>query len=147
MTHHPARLMITLLLAGFFIASAQAEHPEQIPGLTSNSSLAKLVFLTIEADKYIVSDSRHNRFVELPRRAKERLLDSAEAKQIVVLVTNQRFTAYSAITQAWSSKRTQPGERLESIRAEDYAALVTTNKRLLSYSGTSGVWIERDRKK
>lgn len=145
MTHQPARLMITLLLAGFFVASVQAEHPGQIPGLISSSSLAKLVFLTIEADKYVVSDSRNNRFAELSRRAKEKLIDSAEAKQIVVLASNQRFTAYSALTQAWSEIRTQAGERLENIRAEDYAALITTNQRLLNFNGANGVWTEYDR--
>ena len=144
MNKKPTHLIIALLLVGFFIPCAQAERPVHIPGFIS-SSPAKLVFLTIEKNKYIVSDIRSNRFLELPRHAKEHLIDSAEAKQIVVLATNQRFTAYSALTQAWSKIRTQAGEKLKSIRAEDFAALITTNQRLLSYNGTNGVWTEHDR--
>jgi len=137
-------LILALLMVSFFMSSAQAEHPVHIPGFIS-ASPAKLVFLTIEKNKYIVSDIRSNRFLELPRRAKEQLIDSAEAKQIVVLATNQRFTAYSVLTQAWAKIRTQAGEKLESIRAEDYAALVITNQRLLNYNGANGVWTEHDR--
>ena len=144
MNHQPARLITYILLAGFFMPSALADHPGQIPGLLL-STPAKLVFLSIEENKYIVSDIRSNRFIELSRRAKERLIDSAEAKQIVLLASNQRFTAYSALTQTWSEIRTQAGEKLESIRAEDYAALVTTNQRFLSYSGENGIWTEHDR--
>jgi len=141
MNTQPARYMFALLLAGFFMPCAQAE---QIPGFIS-ASPAKLVFLSIEPDKFIVSDARSSRFVELRRSAKEQLIDSAEAKQVVVLATNQRFTAYSALTQSWNSIRTEAGEKLESIRAEDYAALITTNKRLLNYSGVNGVWIAKNR--
>jgi len=144
MHHKPTRFIIVVLLVGFFMSSAQAEHPLQIRGLISGT-LTKLVFLSIERDKYIVSDIRNNRFIELKRRAKERLIDSAEAKQIVLLASNQRFTAYSALTQSWSEIRTQAGEKLESIRAEDYAALVTTNQRFINYNGANGIWTEHDR--
>ena len=141
MKKKPALLIFTLLLAGFFTSNAQAEHPTLLPNPVS-ASPAKLVFLTIEKNKYIISDIRGNRFIELPRQAKEQLIDSAEAKQIVVLASNQRFTAYSALTQSWSKIRTQAGEKLESIRAEDYAALIITNQRLLNYNGVNGVWSE-----
>jgi len=140
MKYKPAHFVIPILLAFFFMSSAQAE----LPGFISGSP-TKLVFLSIEKNKYIVSDIRNNRFVELSRHAKEQLIDSAEAKQIVALATNQRFTAYSALTQAWSEIRTQAGEKIENIRAEDYAALITTNQRLLNYNGANGVWTEYDR--
>ena len=144
MNNRLGNIIPVLLLIGFFISSAKAEYPRQIPSLISGTP-AKLVFLNIEKNKYIVSDIRSNRFVELPRHAKEQIIDSAEAKQIVVLATNQRFTAYSALTQAWSEIRTQAGEKIENIRAEDYAALVATNQRLLNYNGANGVWTEYDR--
>jgi len=140
MKYKPAHFIICILLAISFMSSAHAE----LPGFISGSP-TKLVFLSIEKNKYIVSDIRSNRFVELPRHAKEKLIDSAEAKQVVVLATNQRFTAYSALTQTWTEIRTQAGEKIENIRAEDYAALVTTNQRLLNYNGANGVWIEYDR--
>lgn len=140
MAHRSLRLYLYVLLVSLCIPLTQANPLTDIP-----ASPAKLVFLTIEADKYIVSDIRSNRFVELRRQAKERLIDSAEAKQIIIIASNQRFSAYSALTQSWSSIRSQAGEKLEAIRAEDYAALITTNQRLLSYSGASGVWIQKNR--
>lgn len=145
MNNRLGNIVFLLLFIGLFISSAKAEHPSQIRPDLIAASPAKLVFLSIEANKYIVSDIRSNRFIELRRSAKERLIDSAEAKQVVILATNQRFTAYSALTQAWSKIRTQAGEQLESIRAEDYAVLVTTNQRLLNYNGANGVWTEYDR--
>jgi len=136
--------LFTLLLASFFIAPALAGPPVVPHGLVQ-ASPAKLVFLTVETDAYIISDIGSNRFVELRRKAKEKLVDTAEAKQIVIIATNQRITAYSALTGRWSELRRQANEKTLSIRAEDYAALVTTNQRLLSFNGASGVWTERDR--
>jgi len=131
--------LLTLSTASF----AESRFNNTLGDLEGNPS--KLVFLIIENDKYIVSDIRSNRFVELRRSAKERLIDTAEAEQVVVIATNQRYTAYSARVQAWVDIRTQAGERLQSIRADDFAVLITTNKRYLSFNGANGVWNSRAR--
>jgi len=144
MLSKPAIRLFSILLAGFFIASAQA-GPPSIPHGLIQSSPAKLVFLTVEDDAYIISDIGSNRFVELRRKAKEKLIETAEAKQIVVIATNQRITAYSALTGNWNELRRQANEKTLSIRAEDFAALVITNQRLLNFNGVSGTWAERDR--
>ena len=136
--------LFILLMTGIFFSGVHANPPIVPHGLIPTSQ-AKLVFLTLEPDAFIVSDIRSNRFVELRRKAKEKLIETAEAKQVVVIVTNQRITAYSALTGSWSELRTQANEKPQSIRAEDYAAMVTTNQRLLSFNGASGVWTERDR--
>lgn len=115
------------------------------PLLATNNSTSKLVFLIIEDDNFIASDIRSSRFVELRRKAQEKVVDSSEAAQVVVIVTNQRIVAYSPLVQAWRGLRTQAGERLDSIKTEDFAALVITNQRLLSFNGAAGVWSERKR--
>jgi len=144
MSTKPAISLFISLLAACLIAPAQAGPPVVPHGLIQTSP-AKLVFLTVEDDSYIVSDIGSNRFVELRRKAKEKLVDTAEAKQIVIIATNQRITAYSALTGSWSELRRQANEKTLSIRAEVYAALVITNQRLLNFNGASGTWTERDR--
>lgn len=135
------------LLPGIFILALllnatplPAASPLIVPDAT-----VKLVYFFAEHDKYIVSDIRANQFVELRRQAKEELLDKAVANQVVVLVTNQRYVAYSALTQTWHSFKRRANEEFVSIEAADFSAFLVTSDRLISFNGQTGSWAEQRR--
>ena len=61
-----------------------------------------------------------------------------------MVFTNQRIIGYGVLS-GWKSIRTEAGEKLEELQAEDYAGLVVTSTRLLNFNGESGVWGETSR--
>jgi len=135
--HIATPILLALLLTS---ASLQANNPLVIPDGT-----VKLVYFFEEDDKYIVSDIRNNQFVELRRKAQEQLLEKAVANQVVVLVTNQRYVAYSALTTSWHTLKRRASEKFISVEAADFSAFLVTNKRLVSFNGQTGTWAEQRR--
>ena len=126
------RLVMACLLS-VLSASANAVAAEDVP---------RLLYLITENGAVIASNIQFNRFDELKLRAKEVIQEKAVADAVAVVVTNQRIIGYSVFTAAWKPKRTKAGEKLESIEAEDFSALVTTSHRFLSFNGRNGVWAE-----
>ncbi|NIQ22972.1 MAG: hypothetical protein GTN92_11480, partial [Pseudomonas stutzeri] len=55
--------------------------------------------------------------------AREKIIEQAEAEAVIIIVTNQRIIGYG-LQSGWRSMRTEAGERVESVRVEDFAALV-----------------------
>jgi hypothetical protein len=100
----------------------------------------KTLFLVIEADEVIASNTRLGRFDRLEFNAKERILEHKVANAVAVIVTNQRFVAYGVLGGSWQSLRREAGEHAQKIEVEDYSATVVTDDRILNFNGRSGAW-------
>jgi RecB family exonuclease len=98
------------------------------------------LFLVVEADGVIASNTQTGRFDRLDLAAKERILDYKTGNAVAVVVTNQRFAGYAVLAGGWQTLRREAGEEHESIQAEDYAATVVTDDRLLNFNGRTGAW-------
>jgi len=105
----------------------------------------KVLFLVIEPDEVIASNTKSGRFDSLELHAKERIQDYQVANGVAVVVTNQRFAGYGVLAGGWQTLRRQAGESAESIQAEDYSATVVTNDRILNFYGRTGSWNQRRR--
>ena len=124
-----ARVVVGLMIAGcLFISQAAADEVE------------KLVFLVVEKDEVIASNTRLGRFDRLELNAREKLLEYKSSSAVAVVVTNQRFVAYGVFHGAWNSRRVQAGEKLQSMEVADYSATLVTSDRILNYYGRTGVW-------
>ncbi len=110
----------------------------------AGDSVPKQVHLVIDGNRLIASNARFSRFDELKFNAREKLVGKAVGEATIVVFTNQRIIGYGVLS-GWKSIRTEAGEKLKSLEAEDFAALVVTNLRLLNFNGESGVWGERSR--
>lgn len=113
----------------------------------AESTLPKLVYLIEEDGELIASNIKFNRFDELKLQAKESVVQYAVANAVIVLVTNKRIVAYSVYAASWKILDREADEQVKTISAEDYAALVVTSKRYLSFNGKTGVWAETQRSK
>ncbi len=123
-----------LVLAGcLFISQAGADEVE------------KLVFLVVEDDEVIASNTRLGRFDRLELSAREKILDYKASNAVAVVVTNQRFVAYGVFHGAWNSRRVQAGEKMVSMEVADYSATLVTSDRILNYYGRTGVWSDTKR--
>lgn len=98
----------------------------------------KILFLVVEPDDVVASNTQTGRFDRLDLAAKERILTYKEGNAVAVVVTNQRFAGYSVLAGGWQSLRRQAGEAYQSIQAEDYSAAVVTDDRLLNFNGRTG---------
>ena len=105
----------------------------------------KVLFLVIEQDEVIASNTRLGRFDRLEMSAKEKILDYKASSATAVVVTNQRFAAYGVFTGGWNSRRVRAGEKLESIEVADYSATVVSSDRILNFYGRTGTWSETKR--
>ena len=110
----------------------------------ASDAVPKQVHLVIEGNRLIASNARFSRFDELKFNAREEIVAQAVGEATIVVVTNQRIIGYGVLS-GWRPIRTEAAEKLEEVEAEDYAALVITNLRLLNFNGESGVWGERSR--
>ena len=140
MTHiffHSLKYFIYILLLLFFASASHAD----------DATVPKLVYLIVDEDKLIASNIKFSRFDELTLGAKESVTEHAAGNAVIVIVTNKQIVAYSVYTASWKTKSIQPDEKIESISAEDYSALVVSSKRFLSFNGKSGVWAETQRSK
>ncbi|MGW8311265.1 MAG: hypothetical protein ACWGNB_09400, partial [Thiogranum sp.] len=77
----------------------------------------KVLFLLVEPDQVIASNTQTGRFDRLDLDAKERVIDYKAANAVAVVVTNQRFAAYGALAGGWQTLRREAGEQTEQIEA------------------------------
>lgn len=98
-----------------------------------------------DGDRVIVSNVRFSRTDEFVLAGRETLEDTADSRAMLVLVTSRRFVAYSVYTASWQSVDRKPGETVERLAAEDWAAWVLTSRRALNFNGRTAVWSEGDR--
>ena len=124
-------LALTSLGAGTWATARADETPREL-------------HLIVQKDKLIASNVRLSRFDEFQLRPKERIQDKAVGSAVAVVYTNKRIIGYSVIRASWVSVRTEVGEKLRTIEAEDFSALVTTSERYLNFNGRSGIWAQRD---
>jgi hypothetical protein len=105
----------------------------------------KVLFLVVEKDEIIASNTKAGRFDRLDLHAKEVVREYKVANAVAVVITNQRFAAYGVLTGSWQSTRTEAQEKVKSIEVADYSATVVTNDRILNFSGRTGAWNETRR--
>lgn len=130
----PTLLVVVLATLSVGLETAKAQE-----------TVAKEVTLIINGKRLVASNVRLSRFDELQLNAQETILKQAESKGVIVIVTNQRIIGYG-VSSGWRDLKTQAGERIESIRTEDYAGFVISDKRYLNFNGETGVWAERDKR-
>ena len=109
------------------------------------ADVEKVLFLVVEKDEVIASNTRAGRFDRLDLQAKERIRDYKVSNAVAVVVTNQRLVAYGVVSGGWQGTRMEAGERVERIEVEDYSATVVTNDRVLNFYGRSGAWSQTRR--
>lgn len=100
----------------------------------------KVLFLVVEPDEVIASNTQAGRFDRLDLKAKEKVREHKVANAVAVVVTNQRFVGYGLFGGGWRSIRREAGEEVVSIEAADYSATVVTNDRILNFYGRTGAW-------
>lgn len=122
--------LCTLLLAVALILPVAADEVE------------KVLFLVIEKDEVIASNTKAGRFDRLKLNAKERIRDYQVANAVAVVVTNQRYAAYGVLSGGWQSIRLIAQEKTESIQVADYSATIVSSERILNFYGRSGTWNE-----
>ena len=105
----------------------------------------KVLFLVVEKDEVIASNTKAGRFDRLKLHAKERVRDYEVANAVAVVVTNQRYAAYGVLSGGWQSIKLIAQEKTESIQVEDYSATIVSSERILNFYGRSGTWNEASR--
>ena len=105
----------------------------------------KVLFLVVEKDEVIASNTKAGRFDRLNLHAKERIRDYMVANAVAVVVTNQRYAAYGVLSGGWQSVKLIAQEKTESIQVEDYSATIVSSERILNFYGRSGAWNEARR--
>jgi hypothetical protein len=105
----------------------------------------KVLFLVIEKDEVIASNTRVGRFDRLKLHAKERIRDYEVANAVAVVVTNERYAAYGVLSGGWKSIKLIAQEKTQSIQVEDYSATIVSSERILNFYGRSGTWNETRR--
>ena len=126
-------IFIGLLFGFFFINPLSAGEVE------------KVLFLVVEDNEIIASNTRAGRFDRLKLNAKERVQEYKVADAVAVVVTNKRYVAYGVLTGGWQGKNLRAQEKTVSIEVEDFSANVVTSDRILNFNGRSGVWVETRR--
>jgi hypothetical protein len=116
-----------------------------MPAFVTADEVEKILFLVVEPDEVIASNSQSGRFDRLSLSAKERIEDHKTANAVAVVVTNQRFVGYGVLAGGWQSLRRRAGEQVESIQASDYSAHLVTSDRILNFYGRTGSWTETRR--
>ena len=105
----------------------------------------KVLFLVVEKDEVIASNTKAGRFDRLSLHAKERIRDYKVANAVAVVVTNQRYAAYGVLSGGWNSIKLIAQEKTESVQVEDYSATIVSSERILNFYGRSGAWAETRR--
>jgi len=105
----------------------------------------KVLFLVVEKDEVIASNTKAGRFDRLDLHAKERIRDYKVANAVAVVVTNQRYAAYGVLSGGWQSIKLVAQEKTESIQVADYSATIVSSERILNFYGRSGTWNEARR--
>jgi len=112
---------------------------------TAAHDIEKQLFLIVEKDEVIASNTMLGRFDQLKLKAREKMLDHRASGAVAVVVTNRRFAAYGVLHGAWNSRRTQAEEQVLSLEVADFSATLVTNQRILNFSGRRGAWSEISR--
>jgi len=111
---------------------------------STSGNVPKQVHLVVDSGRILASNVRLNRFDELKLKAQERVREQKVGEAVAVVITNQRFVAYGVLS-GWRAVDRSVNEQVESVSAEDYAALIVTNERMLNFNGESGAWGEQKR--
>jgi len=98
----------------------------------------RVLFLVVEKDEVIASNTKAGRFDRLKLHAKERIRDYKVANAVAVVVTNERYAAYGVLSGGWQSIKLIAQEKTESIQVEDYSATIVSSERILNFYGRSG---------
>ena len=130
-------------LLGVAAAIATAALPAHAQHATGN--VPKQVHLVQDGNRILASNVRLNRFDELKLGAQERVREQRVGEAVAVVVTNQRIIAYGVLS-GWIPIDRVANETIETVSAEDYAALIVTNRRMLNFNGETGIWAEQDRR-
>ena len=105
----------------------------------------KLVFLVVDEDEVIASNTKLGRFDRLRLGAGETVKDYKVANAVAVVITNRRALAYGVLRGGWNGRRISADEQVESLEVQDYSATLVTSARILNYTGRTGVWSETKR--
>ena len=125
------------------IVAALAALIWSVAGYASDT-VPRQVHLIEESDRLLASNVKFNRFDVLKLNAREQIVEKATGEAVIIVITNQRVIGYG-ILSGWKHRRLEAGERINSVTAEDFAGLVTSNKRYLNFNGQTGFWGERKR--
>ena len=131
--------MRTLIVVGLMIAGSLCITQ------AGAGDVETLLFLVVDKDEVIASNTRLGRFDRLDLSAKEKIIEYKTASAVAVVVTNQRFAAYAVFPGSWNSRRVQAGEEMESLEVADYSATLVTTDRILNFYGRTGTWSETKR--
>ncbi len=131
--------MRTMLLTGLAISGCLFGTP------AGAGDVEKLLFLVVEKDEVIASNTKLGRFDRLEMGAKEKILDYKVSNAVAVVITNQRYVAYGVSTGNWNSRRIIAREKIESMDVADYSATLVTSDRILNFYGRTGTWSETKR--
>jgi hypothetical protein len=123
-----------ILLVLLFVAAA-----------TGAGEVEKTVFLVVDDDAIVASNTLLGRFDRLEMMAKEKVIEQKSDAAVAVVITNQRYAAYGAQVGGWHSTRVKAGERFESMELADYSATVVTSDRILNFYGRTGTWSQTER--
>jgi len=110
----------------------------------TSGNIPKQVHLVTDSGRILASNVRLNRFDELKLQAQERVREQKVGEAVAIVITNRRFVAYGVLS-GWRAVDRSVNEQVESVSAEDYAALIVTNERMLNFNGESGAWGEQKR--
>jgi RecB family exonuclease len=123
------KILQAVLLAGLLAAQAAGAD-----------TVEKWLFLVVESETVIASNTLAGRFDRLELDAKEKIIDYKVANAVAVVVTNQRLAGYGVLAGGWQTVRREAGEKIESVQAEDYAVTVVSDDRVLNFNGRTGGW-------
>jgi hypothetical protein len=112
---------------------------------SADEDLGKSLFLVDESGRVVAVNAETGQFFDLVLSAKERVRDRIVANRVAILVTNQRFAGVGAYPSGWSSLRRKAGEKIVSVEAVDYSALIVTSDRILTFNGKTGAWSQKRR--
>ncbi len=137
------RLQVGVIAFAAWFYAAMAPTDVLAQGGTSGN-IPKQVHLVTDSGRILASNVRLNRFDELKLQAQERVREQKVGEAVAVVITNRRFVAYGVLS-GWRGVDRSVNEQVESVSAEDYAALIVTSERMLNFNGESGAWGEQKR--
>jgi hypothetical protein len=130
-----------LIVAVFFLAVMYMANGSA----KANDDTPKVLYVIIEDDRLIASNTSLSRFDEIKLTAEEVVLQKVEANAVAVIVTNKRIIGYAVFIGSWKPLRYQAGEKVLSVEAEDFSAFVLTSDRFLNFNGKHGLWAQTER--
>jgi hypothetical protein len=135
------RLRISVIGLAVWLCAAVASA---VLAQDGTGNVPKQVHLVTDSGRIMASNVRLNRFDELKLQAQERVREQKVGEAVAVVITNQRFVAYGVLS-GWRAVDRNVSEQVVSVSAEDYAALIVTDERMLNFNGESGAWGEQRR--